>query len=266
MKKLLLTTLAVSSIATTVLANDHSAMSTPVISGEVSLDFAETVNNNWGGTMGLELDVNAHGLATVDLGFTATDGNALVLDSWTVGTDVNGIAVAVGDDNGVFVEAFDEDHATLAAPAITESVKVTVGDASVAVGLNDWTTDITDVSNIQGSYNLGEVSGLLVTAAADYNLNTKNVVLGAVVGGLKVGEADLSGVATYDRDAELFAFEGIANVMGITAYANGNQDDMFQNVGGEYTYALGGAELTAGANYDLNAKELTPTFGIGVKF
>ena len=234
------------------------------VSGEVSLDFAETAAGNWGGTMGLDLGVDA-GQGTVALGFEAVSGGALTLDTWTVGTTVGGVGFAIGNDNGVFVGA--EGEHTLAAPAMTESVKVTVGDAAVAVGFTDWTADVTDISNIQGAYTLGGVAGLLdVTAAVDYNLTTENTVLGASVGGFAVGQASLGGAVTYDVDAELFAYEGVANAMGITAYVNGDQNDAFQNVGGSYDYILGGATLSAGANYDVNASEFAPTVGLSFAF
>ena len=256
MKNLILTTVAVFSMA-------GAAFAEPVVSGEVSLDFAETASGDWGGAMALDLGINAGELATVDLGFEAVDGGAVTLDTWTVGTTVGGVGVAIGDDNGVFVGA--EGEQTLAAPAMAESVKVTVGDAAVAVGFTDWTADITDISNVQGAYTL-TLAGLAVTAAGDYNLDTENTVLGASVGGFTIGAAELGGTVTYDVDGEKFAFEGVANVMGVTAYANGDQDDAFQNVGGEYTYNLGGAALTAGANYDVNASELAPTVGISFAF
>ena len=244
---------------------ENPVVPTPVLSGEVSLEFAETANDKWGGTMGLDLDLVATGLATVDLDFVATDGNALTLDKWTVGTEVGGIGVAMGDDNGVFVDA--EGNQTLAAPAMTESVKVTVGDASVAVGFTDWGSDITDISNIQGAYTLGDVAGLAnITASGDYNMDSENIVLGAGIGGVSVGEAALGGAVTYDVDAEKFAFEGTADLMGLTAYANGDQDDAFQNIGGEYVYGLGGAELTAGANYNLDTEDFTPTVGVSFSF
>ena len=237
---------------------------TPVLSGEVSLDFAETANDKWGGTMGLDLGVDVSGLANIDLDFSATDGNAVTLDNWTVGTTIAGVGIAIGDDNGVFVGA--EGEHTIAAPAMAESVKVTVGDAAVAVGFTDWTADITDISNIQGAYTLGDVAGLAVTASGDYNLDSENIVVGAAVSGLSVGPADLGGTVTYDVDGEKFAFEGVANVMGITAYANGDQDDAFQNVGGEYTYNIGGAALTAGANYNVDTEVFAPTAGISFSF
>ena len=244
---------------------ENPVVPTPVLSGEVSPDFAETANDKWGGTMGLDLGIDAAGLATVDLDFSAVDGGAVTLDNWTVGTDVNGIGVAIGDDNGVFVDA--EGNQTLAAPAMTESVKVTVGDAAVAVGFTDWTADITDISNIQGAYTLGDVAGLVdVTASGDYNLDSENIVLGGAISGLAVGEAALGGAVTYDVDGEKFAFEGTASIMGLTAYANGDQDDAFQNIGGEYTLNLGGAELTAGGVYNMDLEELTPSVGVSFSF
>lgn len=264
MKNTIFSVVAVFSMAGAAFAETENAtVPSPVLSGEVSLNFAETAAGDWGGAMGLDLGVDAAGLASVDLDFSATDGNAVTLDNWTVGTEVGGIAVAFGDDNGVMPGA--EGEQTLAAPAMTESLLVTVGDAQVAVGLTDWTADVTDISNIQGAYTL-DVAGLDVTAAGDMNLDTDNVVLGAGVDGLAVGEAVIGGALTYDTDAEMLGFEGVANVASITAYANGDQDDMLQNVGGEYTYALGGAELTAGANYNLDTEDFTPTVGVSFSF
>jgi len=265
MRNIFITAIAAMAFAGAAAADtENPVVTTPVLSGEVSLDFAETAAGDWGGAMGLDLGINASGLATVDLGFEAVDGGAVTLDTWTVGTTVGGVGIALGDDNGVFVGA--EGEHTIAAPAMTESLKVTVGDAAVAVGFTDWTADITDISNIQGAYTIGDVAGMSVTASGDYNLNSENIVVGAAVGGLSVGPADLGGTVTYDVDGELFAFEGVANVMGITAYANGDQNDAFQNVGGEYTYNIGGAALTAGANYDVNAEEFAPTAGISFSF
>ena len=242
---------------------EETTVTTPVLSGEVSLDFAETANDKWGGTMGLDLGVDAAGLATVDLDFSAVDGGAVTLDNWTVGTEVAGIGIAMGDDNGVMPGA--EGEQTLAAPVMAESVKVTVGDAAVAVGFTDWTADITDVSNVQGAYTMG-VAGLDVTAAADYNLNTENFVLGAGIGGVELGAVALSGVVTWDNDAEAFGYEGVATAYGVTAYVNGDDTDALQNVGGSYEYNFGGATLSAGANYNIDTEDFAPTAGISFAF
>jgi hypothetical protein len=264
MKNTIFSVVAVFSMAGAAFAETENAtVPSPVLSGEVSLDFAETANDKWGGTMGLDLGVDAAGLASVDLDFSATDGNAVTLDNWTVGTEVGGVGLAMGDDNGVMPGA--EGEQTLAAPAMTESVAVTVGDASVAVGFTDWTADITDVSNIQGAYTIN-LAPISVVAAGDYNMDTENMVVGAGLEGITLGEAAISGAVTYDVDAEMFAFEGVANVMGATAYVNGDQDDTLQNVGGSYEYAIGGATLSAGANYNIDTEDFAPTAGISFSF
>jgi len=258
----------IASIAATLIAGAAFAESTtptagPVISGEVSLDFAETANDKIGGTMNLDLGVDMGGLATVDLDFVGADNSALDLDTWAVGTTVAGVGVAIGDDLGVMPGA--EGEQTLAAPAMAEAVQVTVGDAVVAVGLTDWTTDVTDVSNIQGAYTMN-VANLDVTAAADYNLDSENTVLGAGVGGLDLGLATVGGAMTYDVDAETFGYETVATALGMTAYLNGDDTDMLQNIGGEYAVDVAGATFTAGANYNIDTEDFAPTASIGFAF
>jgi len=255
MKNLILSTVTVFSLAGAAFAE------APVLSGEASVDFTRDANDNWGGATGLDLGINATGLATVDLDFSAVDGGDVKLDNYTLGTEIGGVGVAFGDDNGVMPGA--EGEHTLAAPAMTESVKVTVGDASVAVGFADFGTDVSDLSNIQGSYAVNEK----ITVSGDLNLDSDNWVFGMAASDMiDVGGATLGGAATWDNDAEKLGFEGVANISAITAYANGDQDDPLQNIGGEYTYMLGGAELSAGTNYNLDNETWTPTAGVSFNF
>lgn len=267
MKNTILSIVAVFSTACAAYAEDtvtktQTPVMGPVISGEVSLDFAETAGDKIGGTMGLDLGVDVSGMATVDLDFSATDGNSVTLDNWTVGTTMGTMAMAFGDDNGVMPGA--EGEQTLAAPAMTESLQVTTGAVSVAVGLTDWTTDITDVSNVQGSYTFGDVISL--TAAADYNMDSENTVLGAGVAGIDLGVASLGGAATYDMDAEVFGFEGVVTSGGITAYLNGDDTDALQNIGGEYEINAAGVKWAAGANYNVDTEDFAPTASISFSF
>jgi len=236
----------------------------PVLSGEVELKFTQNATTDkWGGAMGLDLGVDAAGLASIDLDFSATDGGAVTLDNWTVGTDVNGVGVAIGDDNGVMPDA--EGNQTLTAPAMTESVQVTVGDAAVAVGFTDWTADVTDISNVQGAYTIN-TSAFALTVAGDYNLDSENTVLGAGVSGFSLGAVAVGGALSYDLDAENIGFEGIVETGSITAYLNGDQDDTLQNIGAEYVYGFAGAEITAGANYNVDTEDFTPTVGVSFSF
>jgi hypothetical protein len=235
-----------------------AAFANPTISGEVELKFAESANENIGGSMGVDLNVDA-GMGAVALEFSVADGGDLTLDNWAVGTSVSGIGVHFGDDLGVMPGA--EGEHTLAAPVMAESLRVTVGDAQVAFGLTDWSTDVTDISNIQGSYKVGAY-----TFAGDYNLDSENIVVGAGLGGFNLGVADASGAITYDTDAEVFGFEGVLASNRLTAYANGDDEDPLQNIGGDYAYNMGPADVTFGANYNLDEEEITPTATIGFSF
>jgi hypothetical protein len=259
----------VAAMATTsALAEETVAVkATPMITGAVNLDFAETAAGKTGGTMGIELDIDAGSLATVDLDFKGADGSSLTLDTWTVGTTVAGVGVALGDDNGLLPETSANVSAdgTLAKPAMTESVALTFGSASVVVGLTDWTTDVTEVSNLQGAYTVD--AGIVdVTASADYNRTTENTVIGAEVVGLDLGMMTAGGALTYDTDAADWAFEGSVAVDGLTAYVNGTDDNRLQHVGGEYVLNYAGAELSAGVDYDTDAKDWSPMAGVSFNF
>ena len=239
----------------------------PVLSGAVSVDFAETAAGKTAGTMGVELDINAGSLATVDLGFKAADGSSLTLDTWTVGTTVAGVGIALGDDNGLLptTGANTSADGTLAKPAMTESVALSFGKASVAVGFTNWTTDVTEVSNLQGAYTVD--AGIVdVTASADYNRTSENTVLGAEIVGLELGMMTAGGALTYDTDAADWAFEGSVATGGLSAYINGTDDNRLQHVGGEYVMNYAGAELSAGVDYDTDAKDWTPQAGISFNF
>lgn len=259
-------TVAAMAISTAAFAETEN-VTVPVLSGAVNLDFAETTGDNYGGTMGVELDIDAGSLATVDLDFSATDGSALTLDTWTVGTEVAGIGLAFGDDNNLLPEtdAIAAADGTLATPAMTESLAVSVGGASVALGLTDWTADVTDVSNIQGAYTI-DMDRFAITGAMDYNMDSKNTVFGGAVSGVDLGVATAGSALTYDTDAEVFAYEGTVAVNSLTAYVNGTDADTLQHIGGEYTMDVAGAEFTAGVDYDTDAEDFTPSAGLSFNF
>lgn len=239
-----------------------SASADDLVSGAVNLDFAENAAGDWAGKMGVELDVNS-AAGDVELGFVTTDGSAIDLDTWTVGTTVAGIGIALGDDNGLMVDA--EGNHTLAAPAMTESVAVSVAGAAFALGFTDWTSDVTDLSNVQGAYTLA-LPIANVTGAVDYNLDSENTVIGGAVSDVDLGVAAIGGAMTYDMDAEKIAGELVVESNGITAYVNGDLDDLAQNFGAEYTYLLGAAEITGGGNYNVTSEEFEPTVGLSFNF
>ena len=185
--------------ASSAMAEDTTTAVTPLMTGELSLNLAETAGDKIGGTMALDLDINAGGIATVDLGLKATDGNAVTLDTWTVGTSVNGVALSFGDDHGLLPETAANAAAdgTLAVPTMTESLQLGVAGATVAVGLTDWTADVTDISNIQGAYTLGNVA-----LSGDYNMDSDNTVLGASVAGIDLGLVSAGSVNALPADTK----------------------------------------------------------------
>ena len=249
--------------ASSAMAEDTTTMVNPLMTGELSLNFAETADNNVGGTMALDLDINAADVATVDLGLKATDGNSVTLDTWTVGTSVAGVELSFGDDHNLMPETAANAAAdgTLAVPAMTESLQVGVEGATVAVGLTDWTADVSDISNIQGAYAMGNIA-----VSGDYNIDSENTVLGASVADIDLGMVTAGSALTYNMDAESFAFEGSVATGGLSAYLNGTDDNRLQNIGGEYEVDVNGATFTAGANYDVDSEELTPTAGLAFNF
>jgi hypothetical protein len=254
MKNILLSTVAIFALTSTAHAG--------VVAGEATVEIAKNNAGDYAGSLGVDLGVSSS-VGSVELGFTAVPGGDLNLDTWTVGTIIGAVGLSFGNDNSVFVGA--EGEQTIAAPAMAESLKITTGDAAVAVGFTDWDSDITDISNIQGSYELSTALAN-IKGAVDYNLNSKNLVVGAEVTDIAVGSAVLGATVTYDVDAELAAYEGIAKISSVTAYVNGDQEDFLQNVGGEYVYALGKAEVTSGVVYNFDSEEISPTIGLAFNF
>ena len=264
MRTLFITTAITTVFASGAFAEDTAAQAGAMISGEFSINVAETAAGDWGGTTALELGVDAGGLADVDLDFVLDANDNVKLDTYGVGMSVAGIGLSFGNDQGVLPGA--EGEQTLAAPAMGTAIGVQAAGAKVALGFTDFGADVTDISNVQGAYTI-DMNRLQVTAGADYNFDTENTVLAAGVGGLDLGVAEMGSALTYDLDAEDIGYELTADTMGVTAYLNGDSDEMLQNVGAEYEYQVGGgAEITVGSSYNFNSEEFTPTAGVSFNF
>ena len=124
---------------------------------------------------------------------------------------------------------------------------------------------MTDVTNVRGAY--GVKAGTIgLTVAGDYNFDSENIVVGAEATGIEVAGIGLGAAVTYDVDAENIGFEGHTNIIGLTAYLNGDQDEVLQNIGTSYDYNLAGITLSGGLNYNFDAEEMTPTVGASFSF
>ena len=230
-----------------------------VLSGSMEVE----VNSDKEATLTLGAGLSAGDLAFGSFNVESVDGGSFDLDQWQMGADVAGATLSFGDQDGVFVEG--ENGATLAAPVMAESLKVSLGDAQVAVGLTDWNADITDVSNVQGAYTVG--AGLVsVTASGDYNLDSEEYMLGGRADGVEVANIMLGSTLTYSSANEQIAYEVDGTMMGVTAYLNGDDTDALQNVGASYDRTVAGLNLGTDLNYNLDTEEFTPSVTVGFSF
>lgn len=264
MGKLFLGTALAAVLSTAAYAQEAAAPAmTSGITGSIEMEFAETAAGDIGATTTLGLGVEAQGIAFGSIDLETENGSALAVDGWALGTVVGPAAISVGDQGGVFVEG--ENGATLADPAMGESVNVSLGGIGLAVGFNDLSADVTDLSNLQGAYT-ADMGRFALTAAGDYNLDSEDWALGGRVEGLEVAGVGLGSTLTYGSATEAIGYEVDGSIMGVTAYLNGDDSDMLQNVGAGYTRDLGGLSVGTDVNYNIDTEEFAPSVTVGFTF
>ena len=252
MRNLLSTVIAGLLVATPVIAEE--AASGPTIGGSIKVDIAENANEDWGSTLTLGTGISMDGLAFGGFNVEAKDGGDFALDEWQMGTELEGATVSLGKQGDIWIGA--EGEHTIANQTMDESIIVSMGDAAVAVEFGDWKNDVTDIEAIAGSWSTGDI-----TIAGDYDFNTENIVLGS-----RMNVGDFGGAVTYDMDAEHFAYEVDGSTSGITAYLNGDQDDVAQNIGAKYVWDFNGMTVEPKVNYDIEDEELSPQVRVGFSF
>ena len=250
---------AAAAMAATVANADTVNPAGAMLTGSMEVE----VNSDKEATLTLGAGLSAGDLAFGSFNVESVDGGSFTLDQWQIGADVAGATVSFGNQDGVFVEG--ENGATLAAPAMEESLKVSVGDAQVAVGLTDWNADITDISNVQGAYTVG-AGFASITASGDYNLDSEEYMLGGRASGVEVANIMLGSTLTYGSADEKIAYEVDGTMMNVTAYLNGDDTDTLQNVGASYGRTVAGLDLGTELNYNLDSEEFTPSVTVGFKF
>jgi|11_taG_2_1085331.scaffolds.fasta_scaffold08098_4 hypothetical protein len=265
------TILASTMIATTAMAEDTvTEVTAPatgvVVTGQIETVIAETATTDkYGATTSFDLGVSAAGVAFGGLDFVTDADNDLSLDEWHMGVNLGVATLSYGDQGNNWIGA--EGEQTIADPAMGESLKVSVGDATVALGFTDTSADITDVANVQATYSINALELATVTGAIDYNMDSETTILGAGVGGVDLGVATASGAFTYDLDAETWGYEGVVASNGLTAYINGDDTEALQNIGGGYDYNLaGGLTLGGDVSYNVNDEEFTPSITAAFAF
>ena len=239
----------------------------PIVTGSIEVEVAENSAGDYAATTTFEAGLMAPGLAFGEIGVESVDGTTFEVNKWYLGTMIGTNSyVSFGDhDGGVFVESYS-DYSTISDPVINEALILGVGDAAVAVGFTDITTDIADVSNIQGAYNM-DLGLMASTVSADYNFDSDEYALGLRSEGLKIGGLDLGSTVSYQSLNKVFAYELDATVISsLTVYVNGDNDDALRNVGAGYERDIGGLLFNADINYDIDAKDFTPTAGVTFMF
>ena len=265
MKNTILSIVAVFSTAGYTMAEEAAVANPVTLTGEIKTTIAETAADKYGATTTFGLDVGVTGIAFGGLDFAVGSDDKLALDEWHVGANLGLATVSYGDQGNNWIGA--EGEQTIADPAMGDSLKVSVGDATVALGMTDATADVTDLSNVQATYTMGVADDLSLTGAVDYNLDSETTILGASLGGVDLGVATASGAFTYGLDSEAWGYEGVVATGGLTAYINGDNVDALQNIGGGYDMTIAsGLELGAGVSYNMNSEEFKPSVSASFSF
>jgi len=222
--------------------------------------------------LGLSFDGNMGeaGDAFGGFNFKSTDGGALALDEWNLGTSFGDAKVSFGNQGGIFVEdKVDAEFASVASAAMKESIQVEYGNLEFALGLDDYKNDLFgNNDNVQAAYTVvtpvGEVKG-----SVDYNIDSTEYLYGARVDTAPVdivGGATLGGIVTYGTEVQTLSYEANATAYGITAYVNGDENDMSENIGAGYEMVVGGLDVGTDLNYNFDAEEMTPQVTLGFSF
>jgi hypothetical protein len=265
MKNTILSIVAVFSTAGYAMAEEVAVANPVTLTGEIKTTIAETAADKYGATTTFGLDVGVTGIAFGGLDFAVGSDDKLALDEWHIGANLGLATVSYGDQGNNWIGA--EGEQTIADPAMGDSLKVSVGDATVALGMTDATADVTDLSNVQATYTMGVADDLSLTGAVDYNLDSETTILGASLGGIDLGVATASGAFTYGLDSEAWGYEGVVATGGLTAYLNGDNVETLQNIGGGYDMTIAsGLELGADLSYNMNSEEFKPSVSASFSF
>jgi hypothetical protein len=264
MKNTIFASVAALFVATTAYAEGSTAATTrPQLGGSINVEVTENAAGDYVATTTLGAGINVEGLAFASATIESVDGATFEIDEWNIGTQIGVATLSFGKQGDLMVgndfEIVGGD--TLADVADDhESLQVTVGAASVMVGLTDITTDVTDVENVQGAYTIGAI-----TAVGDYNIDSEEWVLGAKASYDLNEDVALGGILTYSSATEAFGFEASAGYSIATVFVNGDDADMFQNIGAGVSYDVqSNLNVYAEGAYNIDAEDTV--LGAGVSF
>lgn len=252
MKNLAIATFVATMVATSAFAEETAPapVAGPVLGGSVELKFTEDASGDWGAKNTIGASITMPGTAYASFNVESVDGATAQLDEWELGTELDNGTISIGKQGDIWVAA--EGEHTIHNPKMDESIQLGMGGAAVALEFGDFTNDVSDIEAVAGAYTFSAGSAS-IKGAIDYDLDASKYTLGA-----RADVDAIGGVLTYSESTEKFAYEADGTVYGITAYINGDEDDMTRNLGASYAYDFNGIELEPSINYDMNAEDFAP--------
>jgi opacity protein-like surface antigen len=260
MKKVLLASVATLALATSAFAAD--------VNVGLSTDITQNANDKFVADTSIDIDLTAE-IGNASLGLVTDDNDAVKVDTYSLGTVVSGVAVSYGDQGDLF-DTFEGNTENVGGTTLAnldddgESVRIGVAGVSVQLNLTDVTEDITDISDLQATYSIA-TSGIEVGTGVNYNLDSEEMVLLSRAG-YAWSDVGLGLTGTYELEAEEYGYEADVTAMGVTAFVNGDNDEMLQNVGAGYYTSINGMGLYAEGAYNLDSEAFTPSVGASFNF
>lgn len=236
------------------------------VEGSVGVEFTENTAGDVVSTTTLDLGITGiGGQAFGSVGLESTDSETLTVDTYQIGTTVNGVTLSYGKQEDLFSSPGLEviGGETLATPGDDfESLRVSFGALALQVGLTDVSTDASEVENVQAAYGL-QVGIVSVDTAVDYNIDAEQYTV--VVGGSVDTEIATFGL-DVSHDETTAAYELSASNWGVTGFVNGDENNSVQNIGAGYASDFGGVSFYLEAGYNVDTEETTPAAGISFSF
>ena len=235
------------------------------LEGSVGVEFTENSAEDVVATTTIKLGVTGVGNSFGSVGLKSTDSETITIDTYQVGTTVNGVTLSYGKQEDLFatpgMEVVGGD--TLATPGDDfESLRASAGAFAVQLGFTDVSTDASEVENVQmaAGAQLGVVS---LDVAVDYNIDSENttVLAGAFVD---------TEVATFglqaSHDETVAGYELSASNWGATVFMNGDENNSVQNIGAGYASEYNDVTFYLEAGYNVDTEETTPAAGVTFSF
>jgi hypothetical protein len=263
--KIRMKTLAIASV----FALSTTAAMAADVGAELSLDFSENAAGDIVAEKSIDMALTGP-MGVASIGLEAAADDTVKVDTYSLGTSVNGVAVSFGDQ-GDLMEGFEGGTESVGGQTLTdldddyESVKVEYSSFGFLLGFDDVSTDVGAIRNVQVSAGT-QVGAVGLTGAINWDEATEDYMLGTKAD-LNVGAVGVAGTLTYVDSTSAVGYEVSAGYGDIQGFVNGDKDDGLQNIGGGvYKDMSNGLGFYAEAGYNIDAEEITPAAGVSFNF